>query len=133
MIALPPRTLLSHADVLMTEPPAALAGRWPSVVTVLLRQALERCLAQLWIAKEKALVDAPYRAQLLMLPRYIDRETAQQAAVTWFALSAACHQRAYDLPPTAVELARWYEGTEALVREVTRVLAASAAKKSTVT
>ena len=121
MIGLPPKTLLSHADVLLTEPPAALAGRWPSAVTVLLRQALERSLAQLWQAKAPALADAPYRSQLLLLGRYIDRSIAERAAHTWYELSAACHQRAYDLPPTAVELARWYESVEALVREVSRL------------
>ena len=46
---------------------------------------------------------------------------AESAAVTWHELSAACHQRAYDLPPTAGELARWYDSTEALVREIARI------------
>ena len=121
MIGLAPKLLLSHADVLLTDPPAALASRWPSAVTVLLRQALERSLQQLWLAKAPALVDAPYRSQLLLLSRYIERPIAERATVTWYELSAECHQRAYSLPPTAVELARWYESVEALVREVARV------------
>ena len=121
MIELAPKTLLIHADYLMTDPPASVAGRWPGAVTVLLRQALERALDQLWRAKEPELVETSTRAQLLVLPRFIDRELAGQTANTWSELSAACHQRAYDLPPTAGELARWYEAVEALVREVSRV------------
>lgn len=120
MINLAPKTLLIHADVLLTDPPASLAGRWPGMVTVLLRQALERALAQLWVQRAAELVDAPFRSQLLCLSRFIDRDIASTAANTWYELSAACHQRAYDLPPTAGELARWYDATEALVREIAK-------------
>jgi hypothetical protein len=128
VITLPPKTLLTHADSLLTDPPMALAGRWPGAVTVLLRRALERALAQLWRAKAPSLEQADYRAQFLLLPRYIEREIAATASHTWSELSAACHQRAYDLPPTAGELARWFGATEALVREVARVTGASSSK-----
>lgn len=121
MINLPPKTLLTHADMLLTDPPAALAGRWPSMVTVLIRQALERSIDQLWRLKLPEMESADRRPQLLCLGKFIDPEIAATAANTWSELSAACHQRAYDLPPTAGELARWYEATEALVREVSRV------------
>jgi hypothetical protein len=125
---LAPATLLSHAAVLRTDPPKALAGRWPTSVAVLLRQALERSLVQLWRAKAPSLEQADYRAQFLLLPRYIDRVIAATASHTWSELSAACHQRAYDLPPTAGELARWFNATEALVREVARITAPRSAK-----
>jgi hypothetical protein len=121
VIGLPPRTLLSHADVLMTEPPKSVAGRWPGAATVLIRQALERALVQLWTAKAPELARVSQRAQLLVLHRYIDRDLSARATNTWHELSAACHQRAYNLPPTAGELARWFETTEELVREVARV------------
>jgi hypothetical protein len=129
VIRLPPKTLLNHADVLLTDPPNALLGRWPAATAVLLRQALERSLAQLWLDRVPALLEAPYRVQLLCLPRYINADIAVLAAYTWSELSSACHQRAYDLPPTSVELARWYERVEALVREVARISAARASKK----
>jgi hypothetical protein len=121
VIALQPKTLLSHADVLLTDPPKALAGRWPNAVALLLRQALERALDQLWDAKQPALQAVSQRAQLLVLGRYLDRTVAERAAITWYELSGVCHQHAYDLAPTAGELARWYEATEDLVREVARV------------
>jgi hypothetical protein len=90
-------------------------------VAVLLRQALERALDQLWQQKQPELVDASARAQLLVLPRFIDRAVAERATQTWYELSAACHQRAYSLPPTVGELARWYEATEDVVREVAHI------------
>jgi hypothetical protein len=128
MIALTPKTLLSHADVLLTEPPKALESRWPIAVAVLLRQALERALEQLWLATAPQINAADYRPQLLLLGRYVERSVADRATVTWHELSAACHQRAYALPPTAGELARWFEATEALVGEVGRITAARSAK-----
>jgi hypothetical protein len=123
VIGLSPTTLLSHADFLMTEPPLSLAGRWPAAATVLIRQALERALTQLWLAKAPELAAVTQRAQLLVLTRFIDHAIASRSTHTWYELSAACHQRAYDLAPTAGELARWYEATEELVREVSRVTA----------
>ena len=107
------------------DPPAALAGRWPSMVTVLIRQALERSMDQLWLMKAPEMVGADRRPQLLCLGRYINPDVAATAANTWSELSSACHQRAYDLPPTAVELVRWYEATEALVREVAKATKAT--------
>jgi hypothetical protein len=122
MIGLAPKQLLSAADVLLTDPPSGLEGRWPSAVTILLRQALERAMLQLWLAKAPGLQDASYRAQLLCLRRYVDQNLAARADHTWHALSAACHQRAYDLPPTAGELAGWYETVEELTRAVARIV-----------
>jgi hypothetical protein len=121
VINLPAKTLLLHADLLMTDPPAALAGRWPGMATVLIRQALERALDQLWLKRAPEMASADHRAQLLVLRRFIDPELAATAANTWGELSAACHGRAYALPPTAGELARWYDATEGLAREVARV------------
>jgi hypothetical protein len=34
---------------------------------------------------------------------------AERAAYAWIRLSRACHQHAYELPPTAAELAAWIE------------------------
>jgi hypothetical protein len=130
VIGLAPMELLRNADVLLTDPPAALAGRWPTSVAVLLRQALERALAQLWQAKAPELDNAPYRSQLLCLDHYVHADVARRASQTWYELSAACHHHAYELPPTAAELGRWFEATEELVREVGRVANPKAARKA---
>jgi len=124
LIGLSPRQLLSAADELLTESRVDLAGRWPSAVTILCRQALERAMLSLWLARAPGMQDASYRAQLLCLRRFIDRDLAARVDHTWSALSASCHQRAYDLPPTAVELARWYSTVEELVRAAGKATAA---------
>lgn len=122
MIGLPPKTLLGAADTLLSEPMAGLEGRWPSAVTVLLRQALERAMFQLWMSRAPGMQDTSHRAQLLCLRRFIDPRLAAQVDHTWHALSAACHQRAYNLPPTAGELARWYETVEEFVVAVAKIV-----------
>lgn len=78
--------------------------------------ALERAMESLWLAKAPAVASAPARAPLLCLRSFIDRRLALRADATWAALSRACHDHPYELPPTAAELAGWFETTEELVR-----------------
>jgi hypothetical protein len=120
-----PRVLLGAADLLLSESRVGLEGRWPAAVTVLLRQSLERSLTALWRSKAPAMEQQPYRVQLLSLRRFIDRDLAASADHAWHALSRACHEGGYDLPPTATELANWYETVEALTRSVERATAAT--------
>ena len=122
MIGLPPRTLLGAADTLLTQSMTGLEGRWPSAVTVLLRQALERAMFQLWMSKAPGMQETSNRAQLLCLRPFVDPRLAAQVDHTWHALSAACHQRAYNLPPTAGELARWFETVEEFVIAVGKIV-----------
>jgi hypothetical protein len=120
-----PHMLLGAADLLLSESRKGLEGRWPSAVTVLLRQALERSLETLWRDKAPAMEQISYRVQLLSLRRYIDREMAGRVDHVWHVLSAATHQRAYDLPPAAVELANWYDVVAAFTRAVERATGAA--------
>jgi hypothetical protein len=113
-----PRELLDLADGLLTEPPDSMAGRWPRAVAILTRQALEMSLDRLWARTEPPVASASMRAQLLCLPRYLDPALAGRTSVTWHELSRACHHHAYELPPTAVELAGWLETTDELRRAV---------------
>jgi hypothetical protein len=110
--------------MMLTESRTGLEGRWPAAVTVLLRQALERSLTALWRAKAPPMEQLSHRVQLLSLRRFIDRDLAASVDHTWYALSRACHQGGYDLPPTATELANWYETVEALARSVERATGA---------
>ena len=121
-----PRVLLGAADMLLSESRVGLEGRWPAAVTVLLRQALERSLMVLWRSKAPAMEQQPYRVQLLSLRRFIDRDLAASVDHAWHSLSHACHQGGYDLPPTAAELANWFDTVEALTRTVERSTAATA-------
>ena len=51
------------------------------------------------------------RAQFLVLGQVVDAGTARAAAAVWGALSAAGHHHAYELTPTAAELAGWRADT----------------------
>jgi hypothetical protein len=115
-----PTELLAAADELLSAPRSVSAGWWPKAVALLIRQALERSMESLWLAKAPGVAMASKRAQLLCLRSFVDRRLALQANAAWAALSRACHDHAYELPPTAGELARWFETTEALVREIRR-------------
>lgn len=115
-----PTELLRAADELLSAQRPASAGWWPRAVALLTRQALERSLESLWLAKEPGMVSVSARAQLLCLRSFIDRRLALRADATWVALSRACHDHPYELPPTAAELGGWFETTEELVRALRR-------------
>lgn len=106
-----PQRLLELADELLSETVPSMEGRWPRAVAILTRQALEMSLDRLWARVYPPVAGASMRAQLLCLPTYLDPELAARASVTWSALSRASHQHAYELPPTAEELAGWLEAT----------------------
>jgi hypothetical protein len=111
----------------MSAPSPSLEGRWPVAAALLIRQALERVLVELWRAKEPGVEAANLTVQLLCLPLVVDDGLARRVAWTWSALSRASHHHAYELPPTAGELAAWFDATEALVGEVQRVTRTSPA------
>ena len=120
LLAPSPTELLATADELLSAPRPASVGWWPKAVALLLRQALERSMESLWLVKAPPLARASHRAQLLCLRSFIHRPLALRADSTWSQLSRACHDHPYELPPTAAELAGWFETTEAVVREVGR-------------
>lgn len=101
--------LLAAAREVLADKPAATASGWPRMVALLTRQALEEALSEFWEARPATagLSRCTRKAQLTCLPFYLDARAARQAAYTWAALSEACHYHAYDLAPTASELAGW--------------------------
>ena len=104
------RDLLERAD-LMT------AGIWPRATALLARQALEAALDDLWRLRAPGLEQCSACAQLLCLPAYLsgNEELAERVSYTWAGLSRACHQHAYELPPTSSELLGWLATVEQLV------------------
>lgn len=97
--------------------PPALAGLWPRAVALLGRQALEQGLDDLWSAVARPVKDVSRHAQLLCLGEYLpNQELVSDVRHAWHGLSHACHHHAYELPPTADELARWLDAVERLVR-----------------
>lgn len=100
------RDLIQRAD-------PATAGIWPRAGALLARLALETALDDYWRRRAPGLEQCSMRAQLLCLQSYMRNDNAddlaERIAYVWIRLSRACHQHAYELPPTAAELAAWIE------------------------
>jgi hypothetical protein len=97
--------LVSAARDLVRNDDPTTAGLWPRAAALLARQGLELAMARLWQVTAPGLERASTRCQLLCVGDLLnDRELGGRAALTWHSLSAACHHRVYELPPTAGEL-----------------------------
>ena len=84
------------------------AGMWPRTAALLARQALEMSVDEFWVAQRIPLESCATRQQLICLREYLkDPELAGRVHHAWNALSDACHQHPYELPPTAAELGDW--------------------------
>jgi hypothetical protein len=114
-------TMLRYARELLHPSTAAqgspsTAGLWPRASALLARQALEATLAELWRLRAPGLEQCPMRAQLLCVDGSLPNSTdlAARTRYAWLGLSRACHQHAYELPPTIAELAGWVETVDEL-------------------
>lgn len=112
-----PRELLAAARRLLDQPAAGTAGLWPRACAMLIRQALETGVDAIWLASPgtASLARSSMRSQLTCLPAYIDPLLAGEISYIWAALSEACHYHAYELAPTAVELADWIATVDRLL------------------
>ncbi len=93
---------------------------WPRATAVLLRQALEAAIDEVWRATAPAMVDTSWRSKLVALVGYIPEDLALETNSLWSTLSGACHVHEYDLAPTTAELQGLLETT----RQITTQLAA---------
>ena len=121
--------MLGHADVLtaarnlMERTDPATAGLWPRATALLARQALEAALDDFWRVRAPGMENCSTHAQLLCLPSYLgDEELSERASYAWAGLSRACHQHAYELPPTSSELLGWLGVVEQLLARVQTVV-----------
>lgn len=122
--------LVDAARQLLTRPDAATSGIWPRATALLSRQAIEDALRDLWLVRAPGVEKCSTRAQLLCLPYYLgDSEIAECVSYAWAALSQACHQHPYELPPTASELTMWLEIVEEFKRAVGKVVAKAKADR----
>jgi hypothetical protein len=107
------RQLVNVARDLIQRADPATAGIWPRAGALLARHALEKALDDYWRQHAPGLERCSMRAQLLCLPSYLRGDgaddLAERTTYAWIRLSRACHQHAYELPPTAAELAGWIE------------------------
>ncbi len=118
-----PRQLLDAAQLLVDKPSDATGGLWARAATILTRQALEECMAEVLTARAPGSQAARFDAQLLILGEVLhNRELATRIRYTWSALSAGSHQQGHELPPTADELRDWIAAVDELVGAATRSL-----------
>ena len=103
-----PIEMLAMARQLLDRATPETAGLWPRAAALLGRQALEMAVDEYWAAQRLGLESCPTRQQLICLREYLkDEDLAGRVHHAWNALSEACHQHPYALPPTAVELGDW--------------------------
>jgi hypothetical protein len=114
-----PGELLDAARRVLHEP-GTVSGGWPRMVALLTRQALEKAIDEFWDSRQDTagLSHCKRRTQLVCLPFYLDARLALEASYVWAALSDACHYHAYELAPTAGELARWIDVVAGLIESI---------------
>ena len=71
---------------------------------LMLRQALETTIDELWAEQVPNMRVANMRNQLIALRFYLDPDTARDARYAWYALSDHCHVEGYERPPSLAEL-----------------------------
>jgi hypothetical protein len=100
--------LLGMARQLLERASPETAGLWPRAAALLGRQALEMAVDDFWVTRRIPLESCPTRQQLICLREYLDdHDLAGRVHHAWNALSEACHQHPYALPPTVFELEDW--------------------------
>lgn len=120
-----PAALVGHARQMVER---GTAGAWPRAAALLARQALEAAMDELWAARAPEVASLSARAQLTCLPEYLrDRALAGEVAYAWSLLSDACHAHAYDLGPTAEELAARFDVVDRLVARLVQAAGVRAA------
>ena len=103
-----PADLLGMARQLLERASPDTAGLWPRASALLARQALEQAVDEYWSARRLPLESCGTRQQLICLREYLDDDAlAGRVHHAWTALTGACHQHPYALPPTAAELSDW--------------------------
>jgi hypothetical protein len=115
-----PAELLAAARDVLNEPSAATVGGWPRMVALLTRQALEEAVKDFWESRPDTagMGRRSWKAQFVCLPFYLDAPVAREVWFVWAALSDACHYHAYELAPTAGELAGWLNAVAALTQSM---------------
>jgi hypothetical protein len=105
-----PRELLAAAQNLLDQPQEGTQGLWSRGAALLLRQALERGMAELLADRTPGAQAATFATQLVVLPEVLgDAALGRRVGWTWSALTCACHAGELRLPPTVDELKRWGE------------------------
>ncbi|MGW0797111.1 hypothetical protein [Streptomyces sp. NPDC002692] len=123
-----PESLVSTAGRLLHPSAGNAASLTPGLraraAAILLRMALEQALDAYWLRVTPSMTRIG-KHRMLCLEWYAGRDTARRCRASWSALSAACHHRTGELPPSPAEI-------HARLREVTDLLEALRAVPDTV-
>ena len=103
-----PEKLLEAARRLVAQGTRSRRGLWARAAATLARQAVEARVEDLLRQHAPGAQSTPMRNKLLCLIAVLpDKTHAHRLSYAWYRLSAALHHHAYELPPTADELAGW--------------------------
>ncbi|MCX5258662.1 hypothetical protein OOK27_31800 [Streptomyces canus] len=115
-----PETLVTAAGRLLMPEPGTVTSLTPGLraraAAVLLRMALDQALDAYWQRVTPSMTRIG-KHRMLCLEWYAGHDTARRCCTTWSALSAACHYRTYELPPSPAQI-------HTRLLEVTALLAA---------
>ena len=116
-----PDRLSAFARELIEQPDDSSSGLWPRAAALLLRQAAETILDELWEARAQGMQKAPMRSQLVALPLVLrDGDLSGRTSYTWWVLSNACHYRYGASPLDAQELRHAADLVDELSQAVSR-------------
>lgn len=111
-----PHRLLAMARGVLDRGDPDVPGLWPRASALLGCRSLEVAVQRVWESRTLDLQRVPMRVQLICLRRYLDdADLAARTGHAWAALSRACHHHAYELAPTADELAGWLGVVDELI------------------
>lgn len=96
--------LLGIARDLLGEGGRPLRSARTAAAALVVRQALELAVDDVWRERAPAMADVTDRAQQITLPFFVGREVGDEARWAWSRLSHLCHHTAYEMPPTTSEV-----------------------------
>lgn len=96
--------LLAMARTVLDDSPRSLRVDRTAAAALLVRQALEVAVGQVWADRVPEMAATTDRAQQITLAFYVDSDLGDQVSWAWARLSHLCHHTAYEMPPSVAEV-----------------------------
>lgn len=106
--------LLEMARAVLDDAPRSLRVDRTAAAALLIRQALEVAVDQVWADCVPDMAQTTDRAQQITLAFYVGGELGDQVTWAWSRLSHLCHHTAYEMPPSVAEVRELIEVVERL-------------------
>ncbi|PRX50871.1 hypothetical protein B0I33_10122 [Prauserella shujinwangii] len=110
-----PAELVDHARAVLAGRRGIPAAQRTRAAAILARQALEDTTRRLCTAAGADLPGANERSRLIVLRWFVGEGAADLAGAAWWGLSRLCHHHAYELTPTAGEVAHLVDQVASLI------------------